>query len=66
MRSNYLIFRNAFWVSHLEYSPIKIKKDLKVFVTKKQDIDKRTSEYKNLIKNKPKFYIGIQGDVQVI
>jgi hypothetical protein len=66
-KNNYLIFGNAKYVSDWSAAPpVKINGSIKVFITKKGSIDKRTKEYKLLMKNKPQSYFtGIVGEVAI-
>lgn len=60
MRNNYLLLHNVSWVSEIDtFFPIKYKDEMILFFNKDGSPDKRTKEYKQFMKDKPKGYSGI-------
>lgn len=54
MRNNYIIFYNAEWIDSIHTHPaIPIGKELKLYITRKHAVDRRTKEYKQIMLSRP-------------
>lgn len=62
--SNYLIFYQPYWTS-INHDRVWIKRDVKLYFTKLGMPDKRTKEYRDLLKTRPNSNYWMGGGVKI-
>lgn len=63
-RTNYMTMKNTYWFNETTREKISYKDEVRVYVTKQNQLDKRTKEYKELLRDREKGFI-LGGEVGV-